>query len=132
MVFRIRDSGDLFVFIIVIIIVIIYDTFGYAGCMGVLVALGLLLYYIQEEEEIDSPEAESIPEKEIINRNSKTVGGPCSIDGCKSNHMYKSEFCYKHRGSKSTIVAIHEEDEEVEEELGESDWWEVTEEDINE
>jgi len=66
MVFRIRDSGDLFVFIIFIIIVIIYDTFGYAGCMGVLVALGLLLYYIQEEEEIDSPEAESIPEKEII------------------------------------------------------------------
>ena len=128
MVFRIRDSGDLFVFIIVIIIVIIYDTFGYAGCMGVLVALGLLLYYIQEEE-IESSEAESMPEKEIKNRISKTVGGPCSIDGCKSNHMYKSEFCYKHRGSKSTIVAIHE---EVEEELGESDWWEVTEEEINE
>ncbi len=128
MVFRIRDSGDLFVFIIVIIIVIIYDTFGYAGCMGVLVALGLLLYYIQEEE-IESSEAESMPEKEIKNQISKTVGGPCSIDGCKSNHMYKSEFCYKHRGSKSTIVAIHE---EVEEELGESDWWEVTEEEINE
>ena len=128
MVFRIRDSGDLFVFIIFIIIVIIYDTFGYAGCMGVLVALGLLLYYIQEEE-IESSEAESMPEKEIKNRISKTVGGPCSIDGCKSNHMYKSEFCYKHRGSKSTIVAIHE---EVEEELGESDWWEVTEEEINE
>ena len=128
MVFRIRDSGDLFVFIIFIIIVIIYDTFGYAGCIGVLVALGLLLYYIQEEE-IDSPEAESMPEKERKNRISKTVGGPCSIDGCKSNHMYKSEFCYKHRGSKSTIVPIHE---EVEEELGESDWWEVNEEDINE
>jgi len=128
MVFRIRDSGDLFVFIIVIIIVIIYDTFGYAGCMGVLVALGLLLYYIQEEE-IESSEAESMPEKEIKNQISKTVGSPCSIDGCKSNHMYKSEFCYKHRGSKSTIVAIHE---EVEEELGESDWWEVTEEEINE
>ena len=128
MVFRIRDSGDLFVFIIVIIIVIIYDTFGYAGCMGVLVALGLLLYYIQEEE-IESSEAESMPEKEIKNQISKTVGGLCSIDGCKSNHMYKSEFCYKHRGSKSTIVAIHE---EVEEELGESDWWEVTEEEINE
>tara|TARA_B100000965_G_scaffold87364_1_gene70842 strand:+ start:115 stop:501 length:387 start_codon:yes stop_codon:yes gene_type:complete len=128
MVFRIRDSGDLFVFIIFIIIVIIYDTFGYAGCMGVLVALGLLLYYIQEEE-IESSEAESMPEKEIKNQISKTVGGPCSIDGCKSNHMYKSEFCYKHRGSKSTIVAIHE---EVEEELGESDWWEVTEEEINE
>ena len=128
MVFRIRDSGDLFVFIIFIIIVIIYDTFGYAGCMGVLVALGLLLYYIQEEE-IESSEAESMPEKEIKNQISKTVGGPCSIDGCKSNHMYKSEFCYKHRGSKSTIVAIHE---EVEEELDESDWWEVTEEEINE
>ena len=131
MVFRIRDSGDLFVFIIVIIIVIIYDTFGYAGCMGVLVALGLLLYYIQEEE-IESSEAESMPEKEIKNQISKTVGGPCSIDGCKSNHMYKSEFCYKHRGSKSTIVTIHEEVEEIEEELVESDWWEVTGEDINE
>ena len=128
MVFRIRDSGDLFVFIIVIIIVIIYDTFGYAGCMGVLVALGLLLYYIQEEE-VESPEAESMQENEIKNRVSKTVGGPCSIDGCKSNHMYKSEFCYKHRGSKSTIVGF---DEEIEEDLGESDWWEVTKEDINE
>jgi len=128
MVFRIRDSGDLFVFIIIIIIVIIYDTFGYAGCMSVFLALGLILYYIQEEE-VESPEAESMQENEIKNRVSKTVGGPCSIDGCKSNHMYKSEFCYKHRGSKSTIVAIHE---EVEEELGESDWWEVTEEEINE
>jgi len=128
MVFRIRDSGDLFVFIIGIFIVIIYDTFGYTGCMSVSLALGLILYYIQEEE-VESPESESMQENEIKNRVSKTVGGACSIEGCKSIHMYKSEFCYKHRGSKSTIVGFHE---EVEEDLGGSDWWEVTKEDINE
>jgi len=132
MAFRIRSFEDLLIFIIVIIIIIIYDTFGFAGCMGVSVALGLLLYYIQEEEEIASPGSESMTEEERKDRFSKTVGGPCSIDGCKSNHMYKSEFCYKHRGSKSTIVTIHEEVEEIEEELVESDWWEVTGEDINE
>ena len=45
--------------------------------------------------------------------------------------MYNSQFCYKHRGSKSTIVAIPEEEvEEKEKELAVSDWWEVADENI--
>ena len=28
------------------------------------------------------------------------VGGPCSIEGCKRQHMYNSPVCYKHKGQK--------------------------------
>ena len=133
MAFRIRSFGDLLIFIIVIIIIIIYNTFGFAGCMGVLVALGFLLYFIQEEEQQITSIGEGIPlvEEEIENPIRKKVGGPCAIKDCKSNHMYNSQFCYKHRGSKSTIVAIPEEEvEEKEKELAVSDWWEVADENI--
>ena len=28
------------------------------------------------------------------------VGGPCSVEGCLSRHMYNSSVCYKHKGHK--------------------------------
>ena len=31
------------------------------------------------------------------------VGGPCSIEGCKRQHMYNSLVCYKHKGQKPPL-----------------------------
>ena len=31
------------------------------------------------------------------------VGGPCSEEGCLSQHMYNSSVCYKHKGHKHDV-----------------------------
>ncbi|MCH2640707.1 MAG: hypothetical protein MKZ60_06020 [Candidatus Thalassarchaeum sp.] len=45
-----------------------------------------------------------------------SVGGPCSIQGCKRKHMYNSPVCYKHKGQKPSP-------KEYERDSGEDLWW---------
>jgi hypothetical protein len=45
-----------------------------------------------------------------------SVGGRCSIQGCKRTHMYNSPVCYKHKGQKPSP-------KEYERASGEDLWW---------
>ena len=45
-----------------------------------------------------------------------SVGGPCSIQGCKRTHMYNSPVCYKHKGQKPSP-------KEYKRASGEDLWW---------
>ena len=40
-----------------------------------------------------------------LNRSSApwSIGGPCSVEGCLSRHMYNSSVCYKHKGHKHEV-----------------------------
>ena len=45
-----------------------------------------------------------------------SIGGPCSIQGCKRIHMYNSTVCYKHKGQKPSP-------KETVRPSGEDLWW---------